>query len=114
MARRIAGALRPDGIFVCQFRYEPFRRRKKGDAGRKAVAWLTFGNFWYQSGDTILGDREFIHPFTSDNEVIAEVIPAGFMAIHSQLLPRLNCGAILFKKTREPLTPVDRHILTKL
>lgn len=97
MVNRFTLALRPGGIFVCQFRYEPERVIKK-EFLRKLLAWITLGNFSYEKGDMIWGNREFIHAFFSEKEVIAEVAPAGFEAINIQLLPNLNSGAILFKK----------------
>ena len=97
VAARIADSLIPGGILVCQFRYEPDRKRKRSHAWLKSAAWLTMGNIWYDTGDVIFGDREFIHPFASAEEVQAEVLSAGFESFHSQLLPDLNCGAILFK-----------------
>lgn len=100
MVNRFALTLRPGGIFVCQFRYEPERINKtKKEILRKMLAWITLGNFSYEKGDMVWGDREFIHAFLSEGEVIAEVEPAGFEAINTQLLPNLNSGAILFKRS---------------
>jgi len=101
MAVRIANTLKPGGILVCQFRYEPGRKRKKSHTWLKMAAWLTMGNFWYDTGDTILGNREFIHAFASEEEVLSEIVPAGFEHFDSQLLPNLNCGAVLCKTPPE-------------
>lgn len=101
LAKRIAAALQPGGCFVCQFRLEPERPRDhKKEFLRRLVSWLTLGNLWYENGDMIWGEREFIHAFSSSDQVTAEVVPAGFTVAHTQLLPRLNCGAIVFTKSQ--------------
>jgi hypothetical protein len=102
MAERFAHALRLGGSFVCQFRLEPEQARNhKIEFLRRLFSWITLGNFWYENGDMIWGEREFIHAFSSEKQVIAEVIPAGFEAIYTHLLPNLNCGAIIFKKQQK-------------
>lgn len=104
IAERIAEALEPGGVFVCQFRYRPHERQRKRATWLKSAAWLTLGNVWYIEGDTLLGDREFIHAFASESVVLSEVVPAGFKAFQKLLNPEQSSGAVLFRKHRKEIS----------
>jgi SAM-dependent methyltransferase len=95
----IARALKPGGLFACQFRWHPqFSRTSLSDFARKAVAVLSAGYVQYQNGDQLLGGSEFAHCFSSEAELRAEVARGGFDAIDLRFDEGMWCGwAVLGK-----------------
>jgi len=56
MLKAIAKAMRPEGYFVCQFHLDTsamFSHKK--ELFKKAFAFMTLGNFWYERGDMLWG-----------------------------------------------------------
>jgi SAM-dependent methyltransferase len=96
MLQAIARSLRPGGYFVCQFQFDP-QVNPRSTRVRKAVAFLSLGNFWFEAGDIVWG-TEFIHNFSSSEELRAEFAQGGFLVTY---LPDLNqadrYGAVLQK-----------------
>jgi len=97
MLKRIRGALKPGGHFVCQFLWWPETREPRAFfAAKKAFAWLIGGNRRYENGDTLT--VEFMHHFLSDEEIRSEFREGGFelvlLASPEQGVNR-NRGAIL-------------------
>ena len=83
MLRRITMALRPGGYFLCQFLYKTrgnFSRQKS--LARKAIAFVTLGNLWYEEGDMLWSNAEFIHAFPSEKELRSEFEAVGFEIVH--------------------------------
>lgn len=79
MLRRIRKALKPQGIFVCQF----FWKTKGWDSPliyslKKLLAFLTMGNFWYENGDVLWCNTEFMHFFLSEKKIGREFKEGGF------------------------------------
>jgi 2-polyprenyl-3-methyl-5-hydroxy-6-metoxy-1,4-benzoquinol methylase len=79
MLQRVRDALMPGGYFACQFQWDslPHSSRLK-IVLRKLLAWLTLGNLTYEPGDMLWGNLEFIHQFSSENELVSEFTQAGF------------------------------------
>ena len=99
MLRRIGKALRPDGYFVCGFRWDARGRvSPRGLRARKTIAWLTLGNLWYEPGDELSGGIEFIHAFSSEDQVRSEFEEGGFEVVHIHIPPGLSGGAVLKKR----------------
>jgi SAM-dependent methyltransferase len=79
MLKRIHGALRPGGYFLCQFQWgggEPLGPRR--ERLKRAFALLTRGNLTYEPGDMLYRNIEFIHGFRSEAELRAEFAVGGF------------------------------------
>ena len=99
MLRRIGKALRPSGYLACGFRWDArsgFSR--KGLWARKAVAYLTLGNLWYEPGDELSGGIEFVHAFSSEEELRSEFEAGGFEVLHVHIPRGLSGGAVLEKR----------------
>ncbi len=83
--KQISKLLKPGGYFVCQCAYNPNHRSRKGELIRKAFAFLTLGNFWYENGDALWSNMEFIHTFTSEDELRSEVAESGFEVFYTHI-----------------------------
>lgn len=82
MVRQIARALRPGGLFLCQFRWcaspQPPGR---GEFVRRVVAACTLGNLAYQEGDVLWHNIEFVHEFTSEDAIRSELEEGGLSVV---------------------------------
>ncbi len=99
MLKRLGKALKPGGYFICQFRWA----RKDGPAhlgelARKIVAFLTVGNLWYEEGDMLSNNIEFIHAFSQEDEVRSEFAEGGFEVIHLHIEEELLLGGAVLRK----------------
>ncbi len=97
MLRRIRNVLKPSGYFVCQFQLctgEYFSA--KVEAVRKIIAILTRGNLNYEKGDMLWNNREFIHAFSSEDNLKSEFKKGGFkIAVMQPRNDLQRSGAIL-------------------
>lgn len=78
MVKRITRALRPGGLFVCQFQSnlgQTFAGRSENL--RKIIASSPFGNKAYQTGDILWLNVEFVHVITSEDEIRSELEEGG-------------------------------------
>lgn len=88
MVRRIARALRPGGFFLCQFHWHPGPwPQGRGGSLRRAFALCTLGNLDYEAGDTLWQNVEFVHQFTSEEAVRAELEAGGLSVLRIQTSP---------------------------
>ncbi len=100
MLKRIGKALIPGGYFICQFRWDT-----KGGVSRiwelvrKVVAFLTLGNLWYEKGDTLPNNIEFIHAFSQEDEVRSEFAEGGFEVLHLHIAEEILLGGAVLRKT---------------
>jgi SAM-dependent methyltransferase len=82
MVRRIVKALKPGGYFLCQFHREArFNPSKKGLFIRRLIAILSLGNREYEPGDTLWYNIEFLHAFSSEDEVRSELEEGGLQVL---------------------------------
>ncbi|MCJ7663847.1 MAG: class I SAM-dependent methyltransferase [Desulfobacterales bacterium] len=100
MLQRIGKALMPGGYFICQFRWDT----RGGPAHiwelvRKIVAFLTLGNLWYEKGDTLPNNIEFIHAFSQEDEVRSEFAEGGFEVLHLHIAEEILLGGAVLRKT---------------
>lgn len=79
MLQRLREALKPDGYLACQFQWDSrIEASRKKVALQKILAFLTLGNRTYERGDMLWSNIEFIHAFSSEQELIAEFSAAKF------------------------------------
>lgn len=79
MLRRLHRALKPKGYFACEFQWDTSRRfSSKSTLLRLIIAWITLGNRSYEHGDMLLNNVEFIHAFSSENDLRTEFAAGGF------------------------------------
>lgn len=101
MLKRIAKALKPSGYFVCEFSWDRSPRRSRLAVRlRKAFAFVTLGNFWYEPGDVLWGGVEFVHQFASPAEIKSEFEEGGFEVLYAEIPESsVRGGAVLRKRT---------------
>jgi SAM-dependent methyltransferase len=81
MVRRITRALKPGGLFLCQFHWRADPRPPgRGELVRRAVAACTL-NRAYEAGDTLWLNVEFVHEFTSEDAIRSELEDGGLSAV---------------------------------
>jgi ubiquinone/menaquinone biosynthesis C-methylase UbiE len=91
MLKRIRRSLKPGGYLVFQFVWvEHTRQRPRFQWIRKAFAYVTLGNLSYEKGDILSLSSEFLHQFSSQEEVRQEAAEAGFEIV--QILDRTAMG----------------------
>jgi len=99
MVKRIASTLRPGGFFLCRFHFDPRQQlSKKGEFLRRLIAICTLGNTAYQAGDILWGNIEFIHAFTTEEEVQSELTEGDLRVIHLQTDPASIRGWAICQK----------------
>lgn len=100
MLKRINSALKPYGYFACQFHLDANIDRYSRPVRflRKIFALLTLGNFCYEPGDMLWGNREFIHAFSGEEELTAEFREAGFKIEYISFQRNLRRGETLLLK----------------
>jgi SAM-dependent methyltransferase len=99
MLRRIAHTLKSGGYFICQFHWDQhvgFSR--KVEFARKLFALLSMGNLWYEKGDMLWNNVEFIHAFYSEQELQSEFKAGGFEIIFIDCPKESIRGGALLKK----------------
>jgi len=99
MLERISKALKPEGYFVCQFHWDPrVNVSLKGEFIRRVVSFLTIGNLRYEKGDMLWHNLEFIHAFSSEQDLRSEFEEAHFNVEHVQIPEdHMRGGAVLMK-----------------
>jgi len=103
MLKAIAKALRPEGYFVCQFHLDTSAMfSHKMELFKKALAFLTLGNFWYERGDMLWGDVEFMHSFSSKEDLMSEFNDGGFEVNYLYIPEGVRGGAVLRKQYSIP------------
>lgn len=100
MLKRIRKALKPGGYFICQFQWDTRGGpRPRGLLARKAVAFLTMGNLQYEPGDKLWGNSEFIHAFSSQDDLRSEFTEGGFDVVLIQISNELMLGGAVLARS---------------
>lgn len=100
LLKKVFDALRPGGVFLCQFQWDSRNRSaRKGKLVRKFFAFLTLGNLSYENGDKLWNNVEFIHIFSS-KKILSEELEAGGFELISFHIGKENItrGGALLKK----------------
>lgn len=83
MLKRVHKALKPDGLFVCQFHLNSeYRPSRIATAIRRIAAWITLGYISYEKGDVLYSNADFFYIFLSADEIKKEFSDGGFEAIY--------------------------------
>jgi SAM-dependent methyltransferase len=99
MLRKIAYAVKPGGYFLCQFHCDQhIGFSRKVELARKLFALLSMGNLWYEKGDMLWNNVEFIHAFSSEQELQSEFEAGGFDLISLITEEHIISRAILRKR----------------
>lgn len=99
MVRRIAAALKPGGLLLCQIRWIP--EPPPGGFGmifRRFLALVTLGNLAYQAGDKLWLNVEFVHFFSSEEDIRSEIEAGGLSIIDIHTSPSHVRGSVISKK----------------
>lgn len=101
MLKKIWQALKPGGYFVCQFNWDNNSEfSSKAKIVRKAFGLFTLGNFWYEQGDMLWADIEFIHAFSSEDALRREFEEGGFQVVQIHIPESGNRGGAVLRMTR--------------
>lgn len=100
MLKRIHKVLKPGGYFISGFLWNPQKNvSSKNVFLKKILAWISLGNREYERGDNLRFNNEFIHTFTSLDELKAEIIEGGFKLIDFQVTEGSEFGGAIVKKS---------------
>ena len=98
--RRVGEMIAPNGYIACLFYWSPaFGQHGLKWAAGKFISWILLGNFKCEKGDFMKNNLEFLHAFSSKDEVSAEFAEAGLEAV-TFVFPKdsNHAGAVLRKK----------------
>ncbi len=100
MLRRVKEALKPGGYFACQFHFDARKMRyaEIDELLRKALAFTILGNLQYEKGDFVWVDREFIHIFSSEKDLLDEFKEGGFEVRYISRDSNMSRGEALLLK----------------
>jgi SAM-dependent methyltransferase len=103
LVRRITQALKPGGYFLCQFqRGSGEQHSAKGRFLRRVIAACSLGNLAYEEGDMLWLNVEFLHVFTSEDEIRSELEEGGLQVLRFQTeVNPVRAGAVC-RKSLEP------------
>jgi SAM-dependent methyltransferase len=100
MLQRIRWALKPGGYFFCSFHWEKMNISPRVEYARRIFAFLTLGNLTYEPGDLLVGNQEFIHAFSSEDDLKSEFAQGGFGVLDLKLPESgVEGGALLVSKS---------------
>lgn len=102
MVRRIARALRPGGLLICQFSFRPGPPQpSRGGSARRIIASSGLGNPAYEDGDTLWLNVEFLHEFGSEDAVRSELEEGGLSVQQLRTGQLGNRGSAVCRKRPE-------------
>ena len=100
LLKKLGAALREGGYLVCIFyKGTDHKPSPGGGAIRRIVQFLTLGNFWYERGDMLLANIEFIHAFSSEDEIRNEFVQGGCEVLYLSFAPEKGRGTALLEPT---------------
>ena len=100
MLRDLSRTLKLKGILYCQYHWDQkVGSSFKAELVKRIFAILSLGNFWYEKGDMLWGNSEFLHSFTSENELTSEFTEGGFDVISMHLNEQTRRAGAILKKS---------------
>jgi len=97
--QNISKSLRPGGYFLLQFMWNNGARgATRAERLKKMIALLTAGNMTYEKGDLLWRYEEFIHFFSSEDELRGEFAAGGFQVEFLHLPAKSGMGGAVLKK----------------
>ena len=136
MVRKIAAALRPGGLFLCMFRWNPepqphwlqLETRPPNLEGQGAItirdlvinalrmrpdriilgAICTLGNLAYEAGDSLWQNVEFLHSFSSEHAIRSELEEGGLRIVEISTPSKCVRGCVVCEK------PVQEERITEI
>ena len=96
--RTVKDLLRPGGIFICEFFWNPnFRERPVLYRLKQAIALICRGNAQYEPGDILLNGKEFVHIFSTRDQAAREFDQSDFNLVSLDLYHHLNRGVAVLR-----------------
>lgn len=98
LLKRIGESLRPDGLVVCQFFWQPERvMSSRKSSFFHLLAGLTFGYRQFEAGDH-LRQTEFLHAFVDERSIRTEFAESGYDVLYLEFFPNWKAGGAILKK----------------
>lgn len=102
MVKQIRQALKPGGLFICQFHSGlGWENEGKSERLRRFIAKSPFGNRLYENGDILWLNIEFVHIITSKEEIHAELEAGGLIVKQINMDPGTTRGSAIGVKTTQ-------------
>jgi len=102
MLKKINYSLKPGSCFMLGFLWNPNEHiSSKSFLIKKLIACLTLGNLNYERGDILRFNLEFIHTFSSIDELKAEIIQSGSELVDIQIIDGKEFAGAIVKKPLE-------------
>jgi 2-polyprenyl-3-methyl-5-hydroxy-6-metoxy-1,4-benzoquinol methylase len=99
MVQRIASALRPGGLFLCQFLWcATPRQRVKAEFLRRVIGVISLGNMSYEKGDRLWSNMEFVHEFSTEQTIRSEIEEGGLSVLDIRTSSLTNRGSAVCRK----------------
>lgn len=97
--QRINKILIPGGFFLFQFYWDSKQSVSRFvEFIRKLIAFISFGNFGYETGDILWRNAEFLHIFSSQETVGTEIEKGGLQVINIVTNSSSINGSVVCKK----------------
>ena len=111
MIGAIARTLRPGGRLICQFLKQDHPNPRRGDRLRKFIASCGLGNRFFESGDSLWLNVEFIHYFHSEQALRSEIEEGGLFIEHLHMdFPGNRGGAVCRKSIEQTIRNKEEEI----
>lgn len=97
---RVKEALRTNGYFILQFEWRyNFKESNWSYALKKVLAYISMGYMGYEKGDILWQNREFLHIFHNEREIVKELEESGFKVLFTSLdNNKTNLGGMVVQK----------------
>ena len=99
MLQQITQGLKPGGYFVCQFHCnQVWQEDGKSARIRRMIANSPLGNRHYEKGDVLWLNVEFLHIFSSEDEIRSELEEGGMHVLNIRINERSFMGGAVCAK----------------
>jgi SAM-dependent methyltransferase len=103
MVKRITHALKPGGLFICQFQWGTTNQQPTGKGAflRRSIAKCTLGNLAFEEGDMLWQKIEFVHVFSSQDAIRSELEEGNLSVVRIQTFTTDIRGSAVCRKDLE-------------